>query len=262
MNLIQPIAMDLLCRRVPEVDAVQTDSGRKIALSFFSGDVPWPVPADSAVRIRFARPDGTGGIYDTLPDGSPASQIRENTVTFVLPAQVCSCPGVTEVMVELEQDGAVLHSFSVLVRVQSVPQIGAEEGSVTLASYLPQPEAGAQVGQLLQVSAVAQDGRVTGLEAVDSAGGGSFRVHFTEDPENPDSAIGDKTYEQVLQAHQAGLVCQAVLMGALVLPLSIVFEEEGVLFFSGFYYDGVNAALYTVVMAADGTVSLDALELM
>ncbi len=260
MNLIQPISMDLLRRQVATVEAVQTDTARTLALSLFAGDAPWPIPQGTVVRIRFCRADGTGGVYDTLADGSSAAEIQDNTVTFLLPAQVCSCPGVTEVTVELQKEAAILHSFCILVHVQGLPDGEAAEGSVTTASWLPQPAAGAQVGQLLAVSAVSQTGAVTGLEAVDSAGG-CFRVNLLEDADSDAGVSADKSYDQVIQAHKAGMACQAVLMGALVLPLTVILEEEGALFFSGFYFDGVNAALYVAVMGADGTLLLDSLEL-
>ena len=58
---------------MPRVDMVEGDQyTRQLELSLLCGGESWEIPEDVHAAVRFRKPDGTGGEYDSLPDGSPA----------------------------------------------------------------------------------------------------------------------------------------------------------------------------------------------
>lgn len=120
MILTNKISLDLdrrgdrLC-----MDAVQGDTARAVELTLLENDTVWPVPQGATAVIRYRRIyGGNGGIYDTLPDGSAAYTVGEQTLTVHLAPQVLAAPGPVEVQVTLMKDGAELTCFSFLIHVQ------------------------------------------------------------------------------------------------------------------------------------------------
>lgn len=123
---------------VPVVWAVQGDHGsREAALELLAGGEPWPVPAGAAVLIRYACSDGTGGSYDTLPDGSAAWRAEENVLTVALAPQVCAQAGNVLLGVTLLWGDCQLSTFQIIVRVSAGPEGGAPgENYTNLAQWL------------------------------------------------------------------------------------------------------------------------------
>ena len=78
---------------MPRVDMVEGDQyARQLELSLLCGGERWEIPEDVHAAVRFRKPDGTGGEYDSLPDGSPAWSASGNVLTVELAPQVLSCP--------------------------------------------------------------------------------------------------------------------------------------------------------------------------
>lgn len=101
------------------IDAVQGDTARAVEVSLLEDGAAWAVPEDTTAVIRYRRVQGgTGGLYDTLPDGSPGYAISENAVTVYLAPQVLAVPGPVELQVTLQKDGAELTCFTILIHVQ------------------------------------------------------------------------------------------------------------------------------------------------
>ena len=76
------------------MDMVEGDQyARQLELSLLCGGESWEIPEDVHATVRFRKPDGTGGEYDSLPDGSPAWSASGNVLTVELAPQVLSCPG-------------------------------------------------------------------------------------------------------------------------------------------------------------------------
>lgn len=122
---------------VIHMTALQGDSCRALAVQFFSGDEPWEIPADGDVFIQYICQDGTGGIFDTLPNGEAAYQIAGDTLTIRFPASMCAVSGVTKVQVTIFSGGEQVSTFPVELRV--LPQIGQKMGDgkyVNLQSWL------------------------------------------------------------------------------------------------------------------------------
>lgn len=110
----------------PRVDAVQGDRNtRAVEIALTSGGESFSVPSGTAAVVRFRKPDGTGGVYDAMPDGSAACTISGSTVTILLAPQVLTCPGVVRADVALTDEKSVLGAFSFSIHVHADPSFGA-----------------------------------------------------------------------------------------------------------------------------------------
>ena len=156
-----------LTRRDPEpcIEMVQDDKySRDVQISLLSGGVPFLLPEDCSVLIRYKKRDGMGGTYDTMPDGTSAWTIGENRVTIRIAPQVCTVAGDASMTVTLMSGDAELSCFEMNLRIQPV-RCGwmHSEPYENVKLYLPQPAA-AKTGEYLRVTEVDENGAVTGLE--------------------------------------------------------------------------------------------------
>lgn len=123
IETIASLKVDLLDPGAPQViHAVQDDSNsRKIAFSIYAGGAQWAVPDGTLVTVRYKKPDGTAGFYDTLPDGStPAATIDGNVVTVALVPQAFTVRGNVPVQIKLyDSAGASIATFAVVMHVSA-----------------------------------------------------------------------------------------------------------------------------------------------
>ena len=117
------LRVDLLDPGAPQIiHAVQDDSNsRKIAFSIYAGGAQWAVPDGTLVTVRYKKPDGTAGFYDTLPDGStPAATIDGNVVTVALVPQAFTVCGNVPVQIKLYNSaGASIATFAIVMHVSA-----------------------------------------------------------------------------------------------------------------------------------------------
>lgn len=117
------LRVDLLDPGAPQIiHAVQDDSdSRKIAFNIYAGGAQWAVPDGTLVTVRYKKPDGTAGFYDTLPDGStPAATIDGNVVTVAIVPQALTVCGNVPVQIKLyDSAGTSITTFAVVVRVST-----------------------------------------------------------------------------------------------------------------------------------------------
>lgn len=117
------LRVDLLDPGAPQIiHAVQDDSNsRKIAFSIYAGGMQWAVPDGTLVTVRYKKPDGTAGFYDTLPDGStPAATIYGNVVTVALVSQAFTVLGNVPVQIKLyDSAGTSIATFAVVMHVSA-----------------------------------------------------------------------------------------------------------------------------------------------
>ena len=112
----------------PCIHAVQGDAcTRAVELSLFSGENRLKLPKNVHVLLRFRKPDGTGGSYDSLPDGACAWCVKGNVVTIVLAPQVLSVPGQVTAQIELIHGSNVLSTFAFLILVERNASVGTLE---------------------------------------------------------------------------------------------------------------------------------------
>jgi len=102
----------------PLVNAVQGEQySRSVKMALYSGGVAWDVPPGVFVAMRYTKPDGTKGYYDTMPDGTPAWSAGENVVTIGIAPQMLTVPGVVLAQLEIIQNNAILATFPMRLRV-------------------------------------------------------------------------------------------------------------------------------------------------
>ncbi len=119
MNVTQRRTIDLSDRTTtPYVNAVQGDSGRLMEVELKSGGKNWTVPENTRALIRYIKPDGTEGCYDTLPDDKLAYEFEGNVLKIVLAPQVCTAAGLVLLQVCLMGQQEQISTFTMEVRVQ------------------------------------------------------------------------------------------------------------------------------------------------
>lgn len=157
------LRVDLLDPGAPQIiHAVQDDSdSRKIAFSIYAGGAQWAVPDGTLVTVRYKKPDGTAGFYDTLPDGrTPAATIDGNVVTVALVLQAFTVRGNVPVQIKLYNSaGASIATFAVVMHVSANVVSDAEIVSSDYYSVLTK--------QIADVLAAAEgiEGNVTAARA-------------------------------------------------------------------------------------------------
>lgn len=122
MKVTNIVNIDLSIRQnIPFVDAVQGDSARAIEFRLFDKGQPFNVPDGSAVLIRYKRPDGFGGVYDTLPNGEPAYSINANKVTAILSPTALGVPGEVDFQITISNGNFLISAFALQIRVDADP---------------------------------------------------------------------------------------------------------------------------------------------
>ena len=105
---------------LPRVHAVQDDTySRNLELTLYSGLEPWKVPEGVEAVVRYRKPDGIGGEYNLLPDGSTAWAAEGNVLTVALAPQVLTVPGPVMLSVTLELGKERLTTFAICLSVRS-----------------------------------------------------------------------------------------------------------------------------------------------
>lgn len=125
MIVTSKIAIDILAPERPcIVYAMQDDKySRNLELTLYKGGVACAFASEVAAVVKYAKPDGTGGTYDTLPDDAdtPACTIDGNVVTVALAPQVCTVAGTVLLSVALAEGTTVLHTFPLRIEVVANP---------------------------------------------------------------------------------------------------------------------------------------------
>ena len=170
MLITKNIKIDFVQRGMPpQLHAVQGDClSRDICIYLYDGGTPWEVPVDATPVLRFGRADGSGGLYDTLPDGNLAWAIDGNRVSVILAPAVLAAAGLVQCQLMLLQGEACLSTFSFDIIVEPDPSLGTTESESYYnwsRKFIEVPQAA--VGQIIQVKAVDTEGVATEWEAVE-----------------------------------------------------------------------------------------------
>lgn len=169
MQVITKAALDMSVPRAVQLRGVQGDQNtRAVELSLFHEGSPFPVPAGAELVVAYRKRGGGSGVYDTLPDGSAACQVRDNRITVGLVPQMFTEAGYVNIQIKMVLGEQVLHTFPIQLAVQGSlqPIPGTqEEYAGWLRMFLPQA-ASAQAGEVVQAAAVDASGAVTALRTV------------------------------------------------------------------------------------------------
>lgn len=175
MIITKTIKIDLAAKGIlPAVDAVQDDKySRNLALYLHQNGTVWPVPDGANAVVTYRKPDGTGGEYDTLPDGTKAWSAEGNVLTVALAPQVLTAAGNVQLTVTLTSGKNEISTFEICIQVQKKTDFtGKSEDYEHVTGFLPMPTGAAQVGQYLEISEVNPDGSVKALRPVEKPSGG------------------------------------------------------------------------------------------
>lgn len=167
MDITHKISLDLQQTGARQVMfAKQGDSMTRTArLLLFDGGTEFTVPSGTIMQIAYAKPDGKGGVYDTMPDGSAACTMSGNVVTAKLHPQMFSVAGIVACELRLlTGSGAQLTTFSWFITVQA----SAAEGIVSEDYFRFASLDGlrSDVGDLSKLSTDAKDNLVAAINEV------------------------------------------------------------------------------------------------
>lgn len=173
MHSTKRIVIDLLSGGYSEpAHVVQGDAySRTVELDIRQEKTRWTIPNGLAVVVEYHKPDGTKGVYDTLPDGTRAWSAEGNILTLQLAPQMLTAPGTVVTQVRMMKGDAILSLFKFHVFVHQRIAGGISEDYMNLNTFLPQVD-GAKVGQYFKISEVDDAGRATKVIAVDAPQGG------------------------------------------------------------------------------------------
>lgn len=120
MIITHKIKMDLLNPgQMPRIHAVQDDQyARNLELTLLSGGAVWEIPEGVTVIVRYCKPDGTGGEYNLLPDGSTAWSVEGNALTIALAPQVTTVPGMVSLSATLISGEKQISTFHISLNVK------------------------------------------------------------------------------------------------------------------------------------------------
>lgn len=195
MHSTKRIVIDLLSNGYSEPShVVQGDAySRAVELDIRQEKTRWTIPDGLAVVVEYHKPDGTKGVYDTLPDGTRAWSAEGNILTLQLAPQMLTAPGTVVTQVRMMKGDAILSLFKFHVFVHQRIAGGISEDYINLDTFLPQVE-GAKVGQYFEVAEVDDAGRATKVIAVDAPQGGAVDIP-TKLPNPHALTINGTTYD-------------------------------------------------------------------
>ena len=107
----------------PTLHMVQGDANtRVISASLWAGAEPYAVPSGAAVMLRFAKPDGTGGLY-AKTENNDAISWSGSEITIPVAAQVLAAAGIVRAQVDIfvgagDAAAARLATFAFRIDVQ------------------------------------------------------------------------------------------------------------------------------------------------
>ena len=192
MIITQQLEIDLAHQGVmPRLNAMHNDANsRVVEISLLENGTPWQIPADVTAAVNYNKPDGTAGLYDTLPDGSSACAISGSTVTVFLAPQVLTAPGLVQASVILTRDTAQLATFPLSILVEAIPGSGAEK-SVDYYHYTTFDALNRAIGNLADLETGDQSSLVAAVnEIAGGAGTGTVKsVNGVSPDENGNVAV-------------------------------------------------------------------------
>lgn len=129
MKVTHNLRIDLCRCGVPsQIAAVQGEGNtRVVVVTLFDKGIAWEIPAETTAALAFEKPDGTRGLYDTLPNGDPATTLQGNMVQVTLAPQVLTAAGRVKASVVLyDKDMDTLATFPFWIAVEANPAAGEQ----------------------------------------------------------------------------------------------------------------------------------------
>ena len=129
MQVLKTLRVDILDKQsVPHVYANQGEANsRIIRFILHEGASPWNVPDGFNVYIAYKKPDGFGGVYDSLPGGPTAITVNGNIVDAILTEQVLTTVGDVRLSLIINEVDNTIATFPIIIQCQENPGVDAIE---------------------------------------------------------------------------------------------------------------------------------------
>ena len=149
---------------IKQIDVMQDDKySRELELYLRANGEAYCPPEGCMVLVRYIKPDGQAGAYDTMPDGSKAWKIHNNVVSVGLVPQVCTAAGLVMLTVTMRHLEKELSCFTIYVNVQKGPGSDIEsEPYCHVNGFIPQPDSATE-GEYIKVVSVDEKGNITAV---------------------------------------------------------------------------------------------------
>lgn len=245
LEILKRLSIDLSGKQnAPVVYAVQGEkNSRKIKFLIFQNGVSLAVDTVDQVLVSYQKPDGHGGVYDTLEGGTLAYEFDasvHNSVTITLAEQVLTTPGNVLLIVSFIAENSVMSTFHVIVNVEENPGIGVSESvdyfSLSVAIDVAKKVVGENFDPAKLISKEYVDQKVDSVrsdvkEDIDaiSESAKTFYVNISKNEEG--LFFADKSVAVVFSAYQSGRNVKAKIDidGEIVaVPLIGIIEEDTV----------------------------------
>lgn len=163
MNINQAVALNLSeSIALPTLRMAQDDANtRTIKASLWDGAQPFSIPSECVCMVRFGKPDGTGGLYDTTEGGQKVSY-SGNVVTAPVAAQMLTVAGAVKAQIDIygggeKQQAEKLATFRFCVEVEpsayaDAKIISSDYYNVLTSQIAAAVEAGAKADQAIQAA--------------------------------------------------------------------------------------------------------------
>ncbi len=163
MNINQTAALNLSESITPPTLRMAQDDAntRTIKASLWDGAQPFSIPSECVCMVRFGKPDGTGGLYDTTEGGQKVSY-SGNVVTAPVAAQMLTAAGAVKAQIDIygggkEQQAEKLATFRFRVEVEpsayaDAKIISSDYYNVLSSQIAAAIEAGAKADQAIQAA--------------------------------------------------------------------------------------------------------------
>ena len=121
MNVVKTIICELTAYKPGAVDVSQGDRGsRAVSCRLMNAGEPWMIPEGATARVAYTLPDGTEGLYDRRPDGTPMWEIAGNAVTVELADQIMAQAGMVQMSILIiGPEGGQLATWPIRVNVSA-----------------------------------------------------------------------------------------------------------------------------------------------
>lgn len=163
MNINQTAALNLSESIAPPTLRMAQDDAntRTIKASLWDGAQPFSIPSECVCMVRFGKPDGTGGLYDTTESGQKVSY-SGNVVTAPVAAQMLAVAGIVKAQIDIygggkEQQAEKLATFRFRVEVEpsayaDAKIISSDYYNILSSQIAAAVEAGAKADQAIQAA--------------------------------------------------------------------------------------------------------------
>lgn len=239
MEVLKSLSIDLSEKQnQPVVYAVQGDkNARKIKFILFQNGLSLSVDTVDQVLISYQKPDGHGGVYDTLEDGTLAYEFdsyAHNSVTITMAKQVLTTPGNVLLIASFISGNSVMSTFNVIVNVEENPGIGVSESvdyfSLSVAIDVAKKLVGETFDPNNFVSQKYVDEQVDSLsEDIKSVSEGSKTFYVNISKNSYGTFIADKSVPVIDSAYKSGRNVKAKIEidGEVVsIPLIGIIEDD------------------------------------